>query len=138
MIALVIGISSAILIILLFAVLKNIDKKVAYGLVLSGIGFLYVGFAWTDLRAVIINSIQAIAFLFLAYYGVKKSLYVLAAGYFLHGFWDIAYSLFADRNLIPPQYDIFCSSLDFIIGIYILVFNKHFIKSVQAPSRVGI
>ena len=128
MIALLIGISSGILIILLITVLKNLDKKVVYGLVLSGIGFLYVGFAWTDLRAAIINSIQAIAFLFLAYYGTMKSLYVLAAGYFLHGCWDLAYGLFAERNLIPPQYDIFCLSLDFIIGIYILVFRKHFMK----------
>ena len=97
MIALLIGISSGILIILLIAVLKNLDKKLVYGLVLSGIGFLYVGFVWTDLRAAVINSIQAIAFLFLAYYGVKKSLYVLAAGYFLHGCWDLAYSYLQDE-----------------------------------------
>ena len=106
------------------------DRKLIYGLILSGIGFLYVGFAWEDLQALIINSIQAIAFVFLAYYGVKKSLQLLAAGYFLHGGWDLTYSLFAEPNLIPPQYNIFCSSLDFIIGIYILVFRKHFIKSV--------
>ena len=31
--------------------LKQLDKKVIYGLILSGIGFLYVGFVWADLQA---------------------------------------------------------------------------------------
>jgi hypothetical protein len=63
MISTVIGISSGILIVLLIAVLKNFDKKVIYGLILSGIGFLYVGFVWTDLQAFVVCSIQAIVFL---------------------------------------------------------------------------
>jgi hypothetical protein len=126
MISMVIGISSGILIVLLIAVFKKLDKNVIYGLVLSGIGFLYVGFVWKDLQVLVINSIQAIIFLFLGYYGIKKSLYILAAGYFLHGCWDLAFNLFEARKLIPPHYDIFCSSLDFTIGIYILILKKHF------------
>jgi hypothetical protein len=128
MISLAIGISSGILIVLIFTVLKNLDKKLIYGLILSGIGFLYVGFVWKDLQAVVVNSIQAIIFLFIAYYGVRRSLYVLAAGYLLHGCWDLVFNLFEERKLIPPGYDLFCSSLDFIIGIYILLFNKQFSK----------
>lgn len=58
MIAMVIGISSAILIILVIAVLKNLDKKVVYGLVLSGIGFLYVGFALADLQSLVRNYVK--------------------------------------------------------------------------------
>jgi hypothetical protein len=126
MLPVIIGISSGLIVILLFVILKQFDKKIIYGLILTGIGFLYVGYTWTDLQALIINSIQAIVFLFLAYYGIKKSLYVLAAGYFLHGSWDLAYHLFADSNLIPPHYDLFCLSIDFTIGIYILLFNKQF------------
>ena len=120
----IIGISSGLLIILLFGILKQFDKKVIYGLILSGIGFLYVGFAWTDLQALIVNSIQAVVFLFLAYYGIKKSVYILAAGYFLHGCWDIAYHFFNEPGLIPPHYDLFCLSIDFTIGIYLAVLNK--------------
>jgi hypothetical protein len=126
MLPVIIGISSGIIVILLFVILKQFDKKIIYGLILTGIGFLYVGYTWTDLQALIINSIQAIVFLFLAYYGIKKNLNILAAGYFLHGSWDLAYHLFADSNLIPPQYDLFCLSIDFTIGIYILLFNKQF------------
>ncbi len=122
----IIGISSGLIIILLFCILKQFDKKIIYGLILSGIGFLYVGFTWTDLQALIVNSTQAVFFLLFAYYGVKKSLYILAAGYFLHGSWDLAYNLFPDSNLIPPHYDLFCVSIDFTIGIYILVLNNQF------------
>jgi hypothetical protein len=122
----IIGISGGLLIILLFSILKQFDKKVIYGLILAGIGFLYAGFTWTNLQALIINSAQAVFFLLFAYYGIKKSLYILAAGYFLHGSWDLAYDLFPSSNLIPPHYDLFCLSIDFTIGIYILVLNNQF------------
>ncbi len=127
----IIGISLGLILILLFNILQQFDKKVIYGLILSGIGFLYVGYAWMDLQALIINSAQAVFFLFFAYYGVKKSLYFLAAGYFLHGSWDLAYHLFADSNLIPPHYDFFCLSIDFTIGFYILVIKY---RSVNKPA----
>lgn len=126
MIATTIGISSGLLIILLFGILKQLDKNVIYGLILSGIGFLYVGFVWTEVCALVINALQAILFIFLAYYGIKKRIYILALGYFLHGCWDLTYDFFADAQLIPPNYDLFCSSLDFTVGIYILVFTNQF------------
>lgn len=122
--AVIIGISSGLLIIILVVFLKQLDKKVIYGLTLSGIGFLYVGFVWADLQALVINAIQAVIFLFLGYYGIKKRIYILAAGYFLHGCWDIVYGFFRLPGLIPPHYDLFCSSLDFTIAFYLLVFNK--------------
>jgi len=130
MTSLLIGISSGLIIILLFRILKQLDKSVVYGLILSGIGFLYVGFTWTDLRALIVNSAQAVFFLLFAYYGLKKSLYILAAGYFLHGSWDMVYNLFPGSKLIPPHYDLFCSSLDFTIGFYILVIKY---RTVNKP-----
>ena len=117
---LLIGIASGLITILLFVILKQFDKKVVYGLILAGIGFLYVGYTWMDLQAFIINSVQAVLFLFLAYYGIKKNLYILAAGYFLHGTWDLVYHLFADPSLLPPHYDLFCFSIDFIIGFYLV------------------
>ena len=118
MTSIIIGISSALLTILFIAILKQLDKTTMYGLILSGIGFLYVGFVWTDLQAFVLNSIQAIVFVFLAYYGMKKSIYILASGYFLHGGWDLAYSIIQEPGLIPPHYDLFCSFLDYTIGAY--------------------
>ncbi|MEJ0105507.1 MAG: DUF6010 family protein [Bacteroidota bacterium] len=113
MIAVIIGMSLGFLIILIIALLKSMDKEILYGLILSGIGFLYVGFTWTDPQALIVNCVQATLFLLLSYYGIKKSIYFLIAGYFLHGSWDILYSLFARTTIIPPHYDLFCLSVDF-------------------------
>ncbi len=124
MIPLIIGISSGLLVILIIALLKFSDKLTIYGLILSGIGFLYVGYTWSDTEALIINGVQAIFFLFLAFFGIKKGLYFLAAGYFLHGGWDLVYDLFWNSDLIPPHYDWFCMSIDFTIGFY-LVFIKY-------------
>jgi hypothetical protein len=44
MIPIIIGISSGLTVILIFALVKRLDKQTIYGLMLSGIGFLYVGF----------------------------------------------------------------------------------------------
>ena len=127
MIAVAIGILSGFLTISLGYILKLSDKKVYYGLILSGIGFLYVGFVWTDLQVLIIDSIQAIGFLLLAYYGIKKNIHFLTIGYFLHGCWDITYRLFLSAALIPPDYDLFCMAIDFTLGIYLLIFSKRFL-----------
>lgn len=115
-----IGILSGLLTIVAFAVLKGMDKPTIYGLILTGIGFLYVGFTWTDLSALILNSVQAIFFLLFAYFGIKKNIYFLIAGYFLHGIWDLLYDFFQNSTLIPPHYDLFCLSFDFTIGLYLL------------------
>ncbi|MEI9810249.1 MAG: DUF6010 family protein [Bacteroidota bacterium] len=124
MIPLIIGISSGILLVAVLVMLKQFDKQLIYGLILAGIGFLYIGFTWSDLPSLIINASQALVFLLFAYYGIKKSVYILSLGYFVHGSWDIAYSLFDKARLIPPHYDVFCLSFDFIIGMYLLIFER--------------
>lgn len=128
----IIGITVALLQILLFEFLKQFKKDTIYALTLAGIGFLYVGFTWTDTTTVIIASIQAIIFLFIAYYGLTRSLYVLALGYFLHGLWDISYNLWQDPKLIPPHYDWFCLSIDFTVGIYLIL------KVIKQKDRTTI
>lgn len=128
MIPVIIGISSGLFVILIIALLKQLDKPIIYGLILSGIGFLYVGFTWSDTKALIITCAQAVFFLFIAWYGIKKSLYILAAGYFLHGIWDLVYNLFPASSLVPPHYDLFCLSIDFTMGAYLLVIGYRKVK----------
>jgi hypothetical protein len=121
-----IGIASGLLTIVIIALLKRLDKPTMYGLILSGIGFLYVGFTWSSTPLFIITSLQAILFVFIAYYGVVKNSYILAAGYFLHGLWDLAYNFFQAPHLLPPHYDLFCMSLDFTVGCYLfIIFYRH-------------
>jgi hypothetical protein len=130
MTAATIGIFSGLFTILTIAILKWLDKTTMYGLVLACIGFLYVGFTWTDTLALVITCIQAVCFLLLAYYGIKKSFSLLIAGYFLHGLWDLAYAGFYGTNLIPPHYEIFCFSIDFTMGLYLM-----FLKSKSFRQR---
>jgi hypothetical protein len=133
MIPVIIGISLGLFVILIIALLKQLDKPIVYGLILSGIGFLYVGFTWSDTKALIINCAQAVFFLFIAWYGIKKSLYILGGGYFLHGIWDLVYNLFPASSLIPPHYDLFCLSIDFTIGAYLLVIRYRKVKVSFIP-----
>lgn len=128
MTAALIGIGSGLIIILLFSFLKQFDKTIIYGLILCAIGFLYVGYVWTDLRAIVINGAQAVFFLFIAYFGMKKNANLLGIGYFLHGTWDLVYPLFQDPRLIPPHYDMFCLSIDFIMGAYLLILSLKYKK----------
>ena len=117
----IIGFFSGIAVILIVALFRRFDKNLIYGLILAGIGFIYVGFSWSDPGLLIINSLQAILFLFIAYFGVKWNFYILIAGYFLHGIWDLIYYHAADAALVPPHYDLFCSILDFTVGLFLLI-----------------
>lgn len=123
MIPLLIGILLGLTIIVLLDFFKLFETTIVYGLLLSSIGFLYVGFTWSNRQALLISVIQALFFIAIAYYGIKKNSYLLAVGYFTHGLWDIAYTFFQSSNLLPPHYDLFCLSFDFTIAIY-LVFHK--------------
>lgn len=126
--AAIIGTLSGIITATIIGLLK-FEKPMLYGLILSGIGFIYVGFTWTDIPTLIIACGQALFFLFLAYFGVKKNLNFLIAGYFLHGLWDLVYGLLFTPGLVPAHYDLFCLSIDFTMGAYLLKLNYSFQKN---------
>ena len=134
MTAALIGIAFGLLIIITFTVLKRFDKKIIYSLILTAIGFLYVGYTWSDITQLIITSVQASAFLFLAYFGITRSANFLIAGYFLHGIWDFLYEYFASTALIPPHYDWFCLSIDFLLGLYLLMIKNQLKGQTQTVS----
>ena len=119
--ALIIGTSLGFVSILFSRLLKQIDEPLFYGLMLALIGALYVGFTWTDTTSFIINCIQCFFFGTLAYLGIKRNAYLLAAGFVLHGIFDIIYSLFPLSDLRPPHYDVFCISVDWVIGVYLFI-----------------
>lgn len=122
--AALIGTSSGLAIIMLFTLLKKFDKKIIYGLILACIGFLYVGYTWSDVTLFIINCLQAAFFLFFAYFGITRSINFLIAGYFLHGAWDFLFSYFVSTPLMPPHYDWFCLTIDWVIGFYLLMIKN--------------
>lgn len=130
MIPLLIGVFGGLITILLINILTRKNRLVYYGLVLCGIGFLYVGYTWTDIYQLVTTCIQAFVFIIFAYYGITRSIYIMAAGYFAHGIWDILYDQVFTTQLIPPHYDIFCLSIDFFIGGYLLIFRKRISQSL--------
>lgn len=119
--ATLIGLSSSLLTLLIFSYLKRLDKNTIYGLILMGIAFLYIGYTWTDLDVAVISFLQAVFFLLFAYLGIKNNAYYLVAGYFLHGLWDLLYPFLGNPDLLPPDYDYFCLTYDFIVAIYLLL-----------------
>ncbi len=58
MLATIIGISSGFFLIILFGLLKQFNKRLIYGLILTAIGFIYVGFVWRDTQDLVIKSTQ--------------------------------------------------------------------------------
>jgi hypothetical protein len=62
-------------------------------------------------------------FMVLAYLGIKRSYWFLVVGYFLHGIWEMLYPLIANPDLLPPDFDYFCITYDFIVGLYLVVLN---------------
>ena len=111
MIATLIGISSSLITILIFYFLKRLDKSTIYGLILMGI------------EVAILSFLQASFFLVFAYAGIRTSPYFLVAGYFLHGVWDVVYPFIGSPDLLPPDYDYFCITYDFIVAFYLLLIN---------------
>jgi len=119
--AFIIGFSLGLVSILFSRLLKELDETIFYGLILAVIGALYVGYTWTDTTSFIINCFQCFFFGTLAYLGIKRNAYLLATGFVLHGIFDIIYSLFPVPDLRPPHYDVFCISVDWVIGVYLFI-----------------
>lgn len=119
--ATLIGILVGIAAIVFIASLRGLDRKTLYGLALTGIAFLYVGFTWSDPLSLGVNIIQALIFVFLSYYGINRSTSILIAGYFLHGAWDLVYTWLPLPALRPPHYDLFCLAVDFTMGGFLVM-----------------
>lgn len=132
--ALIIGLSLGFASILFSRLLKQVDEKAFYGLLLAAIGALYVGFTWTDTTSFIINCVQCFAFGTLAYFGIRKSMFFMAAGFILHGSFDWVYSLFPVPDLRPPHYDAFCLTIDWVIGIYLFLIAYRQLNAVTKKS----
>ncbi|MEP7319955.1 MAG: DUF6010 family protein [Panacibacter sp.] len=135
--ALIIGLSLGFVSILFSRLLKQVDEKAFYGLMLAAIGALYVGFTWTDTTSFIINCVQAFFFGTLAYFGIRRSMYFMAAGFALHGAFDFVYSLFPLPDLRPPHYDVFCLSIDWVIGVYLFTITYRQLNAVTKKHAVS-
>jgi hypothetical protein len=119
----VIGVVLCAVIIIFLESFRSLDKKLFGAFTLVGIAFIYVGFAWGDLQALIIVAISVILFAALSYYGQTKNFNIIVLGLLLHGVWDMVFPRFS--SVVPKGYDIFCLTADVILAAYFYVrFNK--------------
>lgn len=111
-----IGLATTISIIGFLELFKTLDKRLLGAFTLGGIGFIYVGFAWSDLSSLITTVVGVAFFLALSYLGYKRNFHYIIIGLIAHGLWDILYPLFFETA--PKGYDIFCITIDVLLAIY--------------------
>jgi hypothetical protein len=111
-----IGLATTIAIIGFLELFKTLDKRLLGAFTLGGIGFIYVGFAWSDLPSLITTVVGVAFFLALSYLGYKRNFHFIIIGLIVHGLWDILYPLFFETA--PEGYDIFCITIDVLLAIY--------------------
>ncbi len=119
----IIGIILCAIVIIFMEGVRSLDKKLFGAFTLVGIAFIYVGFAWTELRSLIIVTISVVPFVALAYYGQTKRYNLIVLGLLLHGVWDVVFPRFS--SVVPEGYDLFCLTADLILAAYFYFrFNK--------------
>ena len=111
----IVGLLSMGVIIVLLELL-SFDKRSAGSLILTAIGFIYVGFAGDDVMLLLVNSSQAVVIWLLAYGGLRKNPLLIPFGLALHAFWDIGYLYLAEGAIIPEGYELFCVVVDLGLG----------------------
>ena len=92
--------------------LLRLDKLTAGSLILTGIGFIYVGFAGDDTPLLIVNGTQAMVVWLLAYGGLRKNPMLIPLGLLLHAAWDLGYHYLVDGTGIPEGYEMYCVVVD--------------------------
>ena len=92
--------------------LLRLDKLTTGSLILTGIGFIYVGFAGDDTSLLIVNGTQAMVIWLLAYGGLRKNPMLIPLGLLLHAAWDLGYHYLAAVAATPEGYELYCVVVD--------------------------
>ncbi len=93
-----------------------------FGALLGITAGVYLGFGLLDGRSkeIVIELVGVLIFLGLAVAGLKLWAYFLAAGFFLHGFWDAAHHAKGIRTKIARWWRPSCLAYDWIVGAFIV------------------
>lgn len=92
--------------------LLRLDTVTAGSLMLTAIGFIYVGFSESDTALLIVNSVQALVIWLLAYGGLRKNPLLIPLGLVLHAAWDLGYLYMVAGPVIPDGYELYCVVVD--------------------------
>ncbi|MBU3026082.1 DUF6010 family protein [Zobellia galactanivorans] len=110
------GIATALVIIAAIECSK-LNLRAMGALILTGIAFIYVGFVPTEFPEILFESLHAIAFLLIAYFGLTKDKNLIWIGLVFHSFWDAGH-LYHQVGYLPDGYEVFCIEVDLILAIY--------------------
>lgn len=114
-----IGIITTIAVIGLVEMCRFLEKRLIAAFTLVGIPFIYIGFAWHDVRSLIYAIVGTALFVALSYFGYKWNFILIIAGLLLHGVWDILFPFFS--SAAPEGYDIFCLTIDVLLAFYFYI-----------------
>lgn len=99
----------------------NLEKRIyAVGLALAAL--IYVGLAAMGSASVNWNVVELAGlavFTLVAVLGLKVSTWFLAAGWAVHGLWDVLLHLRQHTTFVPEWYPVICLGFDLIVAIYI-------------------
>ena len=109
--------------------LFRFDRLTAGSLVLTAIGFIYVGFAGDDSILLLVNGTQALVIWLLAYRGLRKNPMLIPLGLLLHATWDLGYHYLVDGTGIPEGYEMYCVVVDLGLAGYFYLIIRSIIKA---------
>lgn len=114
-----IGLITTVAVIAITEGLRFLEKRLIGALTLVGIAFIYVGFSWHDIPSLLITIFGVAVFFALSYFGYKSYFMLIVIGLALHGVWDFIFPWFS--SAAPEGYDVFCSTIDFLLAIYFYI-----------------
>ena len=100
------------------------DPLAFHSVALAMIGAIYLGFAFSDgrLLIVILELSVGTAFVVLALLGLWVAPVFIAIGLILHGCWDVAHRPRGITTKLPAWYPPFCAAYDFVFaGVFLLL-----------------
>ncbi|QZP31516.1 DUF6010 family protein [Pseudomonas sp. DR48] len=81
---------------------------------------LYAGDRATGLKELMVGIPFLLGGLLFAFASLPTSGYVVGGLWLLHGMYDMTHELFFTNPGAPDWYPVFCASVDFVIGFYVL------------------
>jgi len=94
---------------------------------------IYILFASVpfDMKWMTIELLGFSVFLAIAWLGLNRSYWYLAAGWAVHVLWDIGLHSDNTTVFVPTWYPEFCMSFDIIVAAYIVLFRMRFASATH-------
>lgn len=115
----------------------------AYPALLASFPFFYFLFAlWINDKNALKNEFIAavVFFIIVGLYFRYRTLwaeYLLIAGFFLHGIYDLSHDMFFINMGVPSWWGVFCGLIDVFIGLYLIFHLKKQGAIIQSDKFIG-